>query len=202
MSKFYDTRYRAEESYWGKFPSSIARIFFQRYLPHEGQRLLDVGCGEGRDSIFFAHNGYQVTGFDSSSEGVSKASGWAQELGLSIDFFQADINEYRLENSYDVVFSSGALHYIPQALRVEVIANYKQFTRPGGFHAHTVPIQKPFAPTNPLADELEQTWLSGEILTYYHDWKIEFFSELILDDIRSDYKFPVNRIIAQEPSAQ
>jgi tellurite methyltransferase len=200
MSKYYDDRYGAEAFYWGKRPSSMARIFFQKYPPQDDQKLLDIGCGEGRDSIFFAQNGYQVTGFDASAEGIRKSSATADELKLSIDFFQADINEYRLHDSYDAIFASGALHYIPMPLRDEIISNYKRFTHTGGIHAFMVPIHKPFLPANPQADQLEQPWRSGEILTHYHDWKIEFFSEEILDDIRSGYKFPFNRLIAREPS--
>lgn len=201
MSKFYDDKYSAEESYWGKHPSSIARILFQKFLPGKDHRLLDIGCGEGRDSVFFARNGYQVSGFDASVEGVKKAMEWAGELGLSIDFFHADINQYQLQDAYDVVFSSGALHYIPQPLREVILSNYKHYTTPDGLHAHTVPISKPFLPRDPQADELEQDWLSGEILTYYHDWKIEFFTEQILDDDKSGYKFAVNQLIAREPSS-
>ena len=201
MSKFYDGKYSTEKSYWGKQPSSIARIFFQKHLATEDQKLLDIGCGEGRDSVFFARNAYQVTGFDSSAEGVKKSLAWADELTLSIEFFQADINEYRLQEEYDVVFSSGALHYIPQALRDEVISNYKRFTTAGGLHAHTIPIHKPFIPKDPQADGREQSWRSGEILTYYYDWKIEYFTEQILDDVKSEHKFPVNRVIAREPTA-
>jgi tellurite methyltransferase len=174
---------------------------FQRYLPRVDEKLLDVGCGEGRDSIFFARNGYLVSGFDSSSEGVKKSLAWADELRLSIDFFKADVIEYRLQDFYDVVFSSGALHYIPPPLREEILSNYKRYTTAGGLHAHMVPIHKPFVPMDPQADDKEQTWRSGELLTYYHDWKIEFFTEQILDDVKSGYKFPVNRLIAREPSA-
>lgn len=200
MSNFYDDKYRAHESYWGSQPSSIARILFQKFPPTDTRKLLDVGCGEGRDSIFFARNGYEATGFDSSTEGIRKSLARAEELGLSINFFQADIMAYRLEDFYDVVFSSGALHYIPVHLREEILSNYKQFTSNGGLHAHTVPVFKPFLPKNPELDRLEETWRSGEVLTYYHDWKIEFFVEEILDDIHSEHKFPVNRIIAREPS--
>lgn len=200
MSKYYNGKYRKNEFYWGKQPSSTARIFLQKFPPHEGQTLIDIGCGEGRDSIFFARNGYRVTAFDYSTDGIKKAKTWAGELNLSVDFFQSDINEFRLEKPYDAVFASGALHYIPQNLRKEIISNYKQFTNPGGVHAFMVPIAKPFVPRNPQDDPLEQDWLSGEILTYYYDWKIEYFTEEILDDVFSDYKFPVNRIIAREPS--
>jgi tellurite methyltransferase len=201
MSDFYEDKYSTEESYWGRRPSSIARILFRMYPPAEQQKLLDVGCGEGRDSIFFAQNGYEVAGFDMSSEGVRKSSARAHDLGLSIEFFKANILEYRLQESYDVVFSSGALHYIPTALREEILGNYKNFTTKGGLHAHTVPIYKPFLAKNPDLEMLDETWRSGEVLTYYHDWKIELFSEEILDDIHSEFKFPVNRIIAREPSA-
>ena len=200
MSKYYDDRYSEKESYWGKQPSSMARIFFQRFPPAEEQTLLEIGCGQGRDSIFFAQNGYQVTGFDFSIEGVKTSIAQASELNLSIDFFQADVNEYRLEKSYDVVFASGALHYIPQHLRKELISNYKQFTNPGGLHAFMIPIYKPFILRNPQDDPLEQNWLSGEILTYYHDWKIEFFSEEIQDDGQTGYKWAFDRMIAREPS--
>jgi len=203
MSKFYDQKYRAGDPYWGKQPSSMARLLFQRYPPGEGFKLLEIGSGEGRDSIFFARNGYQVTAFDSSGEGVRKSIAWADEEGLSIDFFQEDMNAHRVHTFYDVIFSSGALHYIPQDLREEVILNYKRFTTAGGVHAHIVPIHKPFIHTDPEADELEQAWRSGEILTYYHDWKIEFFTEEILKDTKAkgDYQFAVNRVIAREPSA-
>lgn len=200
MSKYYNQKYHAIEFYWGVEPSSTARIFLQMFPPHEGQTLIDIGCGEGRDSIFFARNGYRVLGFDFSSEGVKKSIARANELNLSIDFFQADINEYRLDKSYDAVFASGALHYIPQGLRKEIISNYKHFTNPGGVHAFMVPIYKPFLPKNPQDDPLELDWISGEILTYYHDWKIEYFTEEILDDRDSGYKWPFNRIIATEPS--
>lgn len=199
MSKYYDAKYDAEDFFWGKQPSSIARILFQKHLPREGQGLLDIGCGEGRDSVFFARNGYRVRGFDSAVEGVTKASEWAKELGLSIDFFQADINEYRLQEPYDVVYASGALQYIPSNLRDEILSNYKHYTNSGGIHAFTVPIYKAFLPKNPKDDENEQIWHSGEILTHYHDWKIDFFVEQILDD-PSGFKFPVNRLIAIKPS--
>jgi tellurite methyltransferase len=187
MSEYYDEKYRDDEFYWGRQPSSLARIFLQKFPPYEGQTLIELGCGQGRDSIFFARNGYQVRAFDFSAEGVKKSIAWAAELNLSTDFFQADINAYRLDKPYDVVFASGALHYIPQGLREEIISNYKQFTNPGGIHAFMVPIYKPFLPRNPQDDPLELDWISGEILTHYHDWKIEFFSEEILDDL-SGYK--------------
>jgi tellurite methyltransferase len=200
MSEFYDEKYGGDKSYWGVQPSSMARILFQKFLPAPGDRLLELGSGEGRDAIFFARNGYAVTAFDASEAGVKKSKAWAADLGLAIDFFQADINEYSPQESFNVIFSSGALHYIPPKTREAAISSLKRSTFPGGIHAHMVPIQKPHIPTDPEADALEQDWRSGEILTYYYDWDLEFFAEEVLDDSKSDYKFVVNRIIARQPN--
>lgn len=199
MSEYYDEKYTSEESYWGNLPSSMARIFFQRHLSGGNPKLLDIGCGEGRDSVFFAQNGYQVTGFDASDVGVKKSIALSHELKLSIHFFQADINQYRLDTDFEVVFSSGALHYIPLNLREEIVANYKQYTTVGGLHAHTIPVHKPFLPRDPTADPMEQDWRSGEILMYYHDWEVEMFEEEIQIDVKSGYEFPINRVIARKP---
>jgi 2-polyprenyl-3-methyl-5-hydroxy-6-metoxy-1,4-benzoquinol methylase len=38
-----------------------------------GARVLDVGCGEGRDSVFFAERGFDVTGVDIARSGLAKA---------------------------------------------------------------------------------------------------------------------------------
>jgi len=202
MSKFYDDKYRTEALYWGRHPSSMARLLFLMFPPQKELTLPDIGCGEGRDSLFFARNGYRVSAFDSSATGIEKSIAWAEEERLPIQFFQADINEYRIQGTtYDVLLASGALHYIEPSLRKEVISNYKQCTNPGGIHAFTIPIDKSFIEMDPEADELERYWLSGEILMPYHDWEIEYFAEEITDDIKSGYKLPVNKLIAREPSA-
>ena len=179
----------------------MARKVLEIRPPLDSPKLLDIGCGEGRDTVFFAGNGYEVTAFDLSAEGVKKALAWLRELELPADVFQADLNEYRLEERFDIIFSSGTLQYIPADLRAEILSNYKRFTRPGGIHAFTVPVFKPDLSKDPGADAGELDWLSGEILTHYSDWPVEFFVEDILD-YETGFKFAVNRLIAREPSGQ
>ena len=50
---------------WGKAPSRFARELTAFVPP--GGRILDLGCGEGRDSVYFAFCGYEVTGLDISA---------------------------------------------------------------------------------------------------------------------------------------
>src|ERR1700709_1148932 len=61
-------------------------------------KALDVGMGEGRNSIFLAQQGWAVTGFDSADEGVRRANAKAQQLGLKLttlvtSFEQFDFGE-------------------------------------------------------------------------------------------------------------
>jgi len=199
MSVYYDEKYQSEGHFWGGQPNSLAYKVLEIFPPGDSTKLLEIGCGEGRDLVFFARNGYAVTGFDLSIEGVRKTEQWADELNLSVEIFQASLNEYRLQDRFDVVYSSGTLQYIPGDLREEIIANYKKFTEPGGIHAFTIPVYKPFLPEEADVDDTEHTWISGEILTRYHDWIIEFFIEQVLDNM-SGGKFAVNRLIARKPS--
>ena len=198
MSHFYDDKYDSNEFFWGKQPSSMCHRVLQ-VLPPVGKRtLLDIGCGEGRNAIFFARNVYVVTGFDLSAIGIRKARDWADEFNLSIELFQADLTQYRLQVQYDILFSSGTLQYIPGEKRNELLSHYKEFTRTGGLNAFTVPVQKPFLPPDPDPDENEHPWISGELLTHYHDWNIEYCAEEIIEysSEGSPCKYAVNRIIA------
>ena len=76
-------------------------------------RLLDIGCGEGRNAVFFARNGYDVTAFDLSPKGVEKTKALAEKAGVHINAFEADLLTYRLEESFDILFSTGVFHYVP-----------------------------------------------------------------------------------------
>ncbi len=54
------------------------------------------------------------------------------------------MNEYRLEKSFDILFSTGVFHIIPQELRREIFGHYKARTNSGGLHCFSVFVRKPF----------------------------------------------------------
>ena len=69
----YEDRYNGKEYYWGTMPNEMCMEVLRRYYPTRPLRLLEVGCGEGKDAVFFARNGYQVTAFDVTESGIEKA---------------------------------------------------------------------------------------------------------------------------------
>lgn len=200
MRAAYDEKYRQEGFYWGRRPSCICYKVLELLPPERPVRLLDIGCGEGRNAIFFARNGYQVTAFDLSPVGIEKAKKWAEEIGVPLRVFVANLLDFRLEEPYDILFSTGTLHYIPEELRAEILGNYKKFTNPGGLHVFSVFVQKPFIPRAPDAEETAHLWTSGELLTHYRDWKVEFCTEEIFDCSSggTPHQHAVNRVIARK----
>ena len=85
----WDRRY-AEGAYADRtHPSALLREWIDR-LPKG--RALDLACGAGRNSLFLAHNGFDVTAMDISCEGLERARNAARHQGLEISFLQVDLD--------------------------------------------------------------------------------------------------------------
>ena len=176
----YQEWYKSPEYYWGTEPSSLCLKIIAALPPVRPYRLLDVGCGEGKDAVFMARCGYDVTAFDIAQAGIDKAKRLADEANVYVNAFVADVNEYRPAAEYDVVFSSGVLHYIRPQLRKEIFDSYKAHTATGGLHAMNVFVPKPFIAPPPEKEE-SYDWYSGELFALYRDWRFEHLEEKIFD---------------------
>jgi SAM-dependent methyltransferase len=94
---------------------------------HAGERLLDVGCGTGHWSSFFAEMGYQVTGIDISPNMVQAARAAAQECSFRV----ADACQLPFPDaSFDVLASMATLEFIPAP--ADAIREMVRCAKPGG----------------------------------------------------------------------
>ena len=176
---FYERAYQNEGYYWGTAPNRACLRVLELMPPTRRTTLLDIGCGEGKDAVFFARNGYEVTAFDISEAGIEKTRQLAASARVNLRTFKANIPDFRMEETFDIIYSSGALHYIPPHLRGEIMANYKAHTT--GLAALNVFVEKPFIPPPPEEEKDAFLWQSGSLLTHFADWEIEDFSEYIFD---------------------
>lgn len=204
MSNPYDERYERPGYYWGRNPSASCYRVLQLLPPDRPLTLLDIGCGEGRNAVFFARNGYRVTAFDRSPTGVEKTARLAADANVPIDAFVADINDFRLDRPFDVLFSTGVLQYIPKERREDIFANYREYTSPGGLNAFSVFVRKPFIGRAPDGEKTAHEWISGELLTHYRDWRIEFCTEEIFNCMSSGvpHQHAVDRVAARKVTSQ
>lgn len=199
----YDKRYNTEEYYWGLKPNRICYDIMKILPPIKPYRVLDIGCGEGKDAVFFAKCGYAVTAFDISKQGIEKAKRLAEYNQVEVGLFQADLYDYRPDAEYDIIFSSGVLHFLPQTARKELCDSLKSHTTDSGINAMNVFVQKPFinrAPDRTRDEEKRHPWHSGELFGYYHDWLFHTCREEVFDcnSGGTPHKHCMDTLIAQK----
>jgi len=111
------------------------QILKGRFPP--GTRLLDAGCGGGRNLVFFLRNGYPVCGTDTSAAALSEVRERARRLApdLAADAFRADPVEALSfpDAAFDAVIASAVLHFArDEAHFRKMIAELWRVLAPGG----------------------------------------------------------------------
>ena len=102
MKNFWDERYKSEEYVYGTRPNHFFEETIAKYKL-KGNILLPAE-GEGRNAVFAATKGLNVTCFDSSSEGQKKALKLAKLNYISIDYLLGEFSEIVFkENTFDVI---------------------------------------------------------------------------------------------------
>ncbi len=152
---------------WGTEPSSFAQQVAPLLPP--GARILDLGCGEGRDSVFFASAGCEVVGVDVSRAGIAKARRLAEARRVRIRWLVVDMARVASRGPFDLVYSCGAIHYVPRRKRARLLPRLQSLTRPGGLHAHVV-----FTDRQVYVEkgEIIDYFAPGELAAAYTGWLI------------------------------
>lgn len=112
----YDKHYQQENLFGRPYPQFVA---FMRDWEPKGS-VLDVGCGQGRDALFLAELGYQVTGIDASQLGIRQMLATAQEHNLSINGIVANFYKHPFKQTYDVIVLDSILHFHKKELEKEL----------------------------------------------------------------------------------
>jgi trans-aconitate methyltransferase len=107
-----------------RFVSDLGAGVFELLAPKPGERVLDLGCGDGALTERLVAAGCRVTAIDSSAEQV----GAARARGLDARRARAETLPFKEE--FDAVFSNAVLHWIPDA--DAVIGSVHRALKPGG----------------------------------------------------------------------
>lgn len=97
----WDNEYKVKDYVYGKGPN----LFFEEWLlKFEAGSVLMPADGEGRNGVFAAEAGWEVTAFDLSAEGKTKALQLAKEKEVSISYIVGDLEELAFEKeSFDAI---------------------------------------------------------------------------------------------------
>ncbi|MEP3244687.1 MAG: class I SAM-dependent methyltransferase [Sneathiella sp.] len=119
MAYDYNTLYQTTPDALGE-PTKVFVDFFNA-LEKPLCRVLDVGCGQGRDAIFIARMGHRVVGVDLAKNGIRDLNNAAQQENLPIEGHVADITTFAPEGVFDVVLVDRTLHMLQEADRLKAL---------------------------------------------------------------------------------
>lgn len=132
---FWDTRY-ADASVYGTEPTSVARRLADLFRAHGVRRILEAGCGSGRDALFYAHEGFDVTGTDLSQNGLRWARQRADAKGLRLTLLCDELVETRLTpGAFDAAVAIHLVHLQPAFVRQAMVNQLWRLTRDAGLIA-------------------------------------------------------------------
>ena len=164
-------------------------------------RVLDMGCGEGRNALYAASLGYDVTAIDISEPGISKLNQLAQKRRLNINASVQDMRNFPSKDNFDCIISKGCLHLIYRHEWMDVINNMKTVTAPGGFNI--VGVFTDILPLSPdMAPFTKGLFKEGELFKIYSDWKILHQKSYTFKDDHGNgirHHHAANNIIARKP---
>lgn len=183
MSKIrtnYEKWYAGDSYYWGTEPAAFCDELIA--LRPTAQKVLDIGCGEGKDAVYMAQRGYNVTAFDLTENGIAKAKRLATDREVKINAFIDDINTFNLNETFDIIYSTGTVQYLLEDKKVEFFEKIERLTNLHGLVYFNVFVEKPFIELPPDWDIEEKMWKTGELFTYFADWKFHRIDETIFED--------------------
>jgi tellurite methyltransferase len=158
---------RPDEYVLGTSPSGFARAL-GALVSRQG-RVLELGCGEGRDAVFFASRGADVTAVEISAAGLRKAARLARARGVRVRWIRASIARCPLDGPFDLILSYGVLHYLPRGERRWLFRRLQAVTNPGGIHAHLVFTDRlVYREKSEVADYFR----AGELASHYRRWRL------------------------------
>ena len=97
------------------------------------ERVLDLGCGAGRHTVYLSQKGFEVYALDISLEGVELTIQWLADNDLHADLHLAEITALPFPDCFfDVILSVSVLHHNTMSTIQSAIAEIKRVLRTGG----------------------------------------------------------------------
>ncbi len=123
----------ADDSEYERFKNGILASFRRSNAPKSG-RLLEIGCGAGNMTLWFAQMGYEAYGVDTTPRAIEWARERNEQATTKADFRLEDAAELRSfpESHFDLVIDGRCLHWIYGEGRQRILQTVRRVLRPHG----------------------------------------------------------------------
>lgn len=167
--RFWEKGY-SDHSVWAMGGPSIEVNEIECYLPRNSA-VLDIGCGDGRNSVFLALRGHKVTALEMSPNAVKKLRTIADQLSLDIQVIEGRIEDFNPDHTYDLVLAHSSLHFVEKKVWIPLLKKLRDLTKNGGFHNFTSIIGTKEYPI-PHECRHANSFERGDLDNIYSDWEI------------------------------
>jgi tellurite methyltransferase len=159
--------------------------------------VLDVGCGDGRNSIFLSRLGWQVTALDSDAKALNELRYRAATAGLDIKTYLDDLRAFRSDQLFDATLANMVLHFLPEDDINQAILKLKRLTKPGGVDIIAAFTSKNASGVRPYL------FKPDELRHLYADWQLISYEESLSSSVMAHgrpARYMTARLVARRPS--
>lgn len=180
----FERQYAEVECLWGPSPDPLLVKNIEK-IPVG--KALDLGVGEGRNALYLAHKGFQVTGIDVSPKAIEKFLDLSKKRGLAVEGLVMDIRDFEFKlNTYNLVVATAALHFLRKKEVNEITSKIIRSTAHGGYaYIADFTVNDPYyqAAKKRSKQIEEKTFYSARLRSYRY-----FFSHNELKGIFKDFE--------------
>lgn len=162
----FDDAYKEKEEMYGK-PYQELQDYFEKLNPKS--TILDLGCGQGRDALFLAKLGFDVTAVDISEVGVKQMLESAKGQDLYIEGIVADVLKLDIKKKYDVILFDMILHAFEESKQMEILKKYANNLHKNGLLCIVFP------------DDMKTEHFTNMLNTLSQKWKLK--DEIVIRDV-------------------
>lgn len=147
-------------------------------------KTLDLGCGNGRNSLFLAANGFDVTAWDKNAMSINNLETIRQAEGLeNLRSKEVDLNALTFDGEYDFILSTVVMMFLEAKTIPGLIANMQRCTKPGGWNLIVAAMD---TDDYPCTVGFPFAFKAGELKNYYEGWAFDRYNEEVGELHRTD----------------
>lgn len=137
-------------------------------------KVLDLGCGQGRNALYLAKKGFDVTAVDQNVASLEILADVADVEDLDLQYGMYDINSANLQEQYDFILSTVVFMFLQREQVPAIIRNMQEQTTVGGYNLIVAAMDTEDAPC-PMPFPF--TFSEGELKDYYQGWELIKYNE-------------------------
>lgn len=155
---------------WGKNPSKTVTVILKY---KKSGYVLDIGAGDGRNAIFLAKEGFNVTAVEKDVASFQMLKLNAKQAKVKLKLSLQDIRQFKFDKRYDIIIAISSLHFLPRLSAVNVINRMKRHTTKGGLNIISAFIEGNGSVNFPYL------FRKNEINHFYKNWAILSYREFL-----------------------